>query len=83
MRIMRFDTATQMVHVETFAPSVSFLDENGDAYTYDHRSDAPAERPNDLVSDYFPADGTRMDQDTASNFSFSFAGYINDADCSN
>jgi hypothetical protein len=71
MRIMRFDTATQMVNVETFAPPVSFT-----GLTYDDGSPPPANRTTDLVSDYFPADGLQMDKDTASNFSFSFDGYL-------
>jgi hypothetical protein len=76
MRIMRFDPETQMVNVETFAPAVSFLDDDDNPYTYDFRPSPPAERPSDLVSDYFPADGLQMDKDTASNFSFSFDGYL-------
>ena len=57
MRIMRFDTDTGMVNVETFAPAIPSMN-----------------RPM-LVSDYFPANGTGMNRDTASNFSFSFQNY--------
>jgi len=60
MRIMRFDTTTGMVDVETFIPPVVPI----------------KARPNKIVSTYFPVDGDDMDKDTASNFSFSFLGYI-------
>ena len=59
MRIMRFDTDTGMVDIETFIPPVPFLG-----------------RMSTLVSNYFPADGTGMDRDTASNLSFSYLGYV-------
>jgi len=75
MRIMRFDTAMQMVNVETFSPAVDFT-----GLTYDDGSPPPANR-GVLVSDYFPADGTQMDDRTASNFSFSFAGYVPAPNC--
>ena len=60
MRIMRFDTDTGMVNIETFIPPVMPIQN----------------RPGTLVSTYFATDGTDMDKDTASNLSLSFAGYV-------
>jgi hypothetical protein len=64
MRIMRFDTDTGQVDIETFSPAIPSFG-----------------RPADLVSNYFPADGTGMDKDTASNLSFSFQGYVSGDEC--
>ena len=60
MRIMRFDTVTGMVNIETFIPPVIPI----------------KNRPGTLVSTYFPADGNGMDEATASNLSFSYLGYV-------
>jgi len=60
MRIIRFDTTTGMANVETFIPPVMPI----------------KGRPSKLVSTYFPASGDEMDKDTASNFSFSYQGYV-------
>lgn len=60
MRIMRFDTVTGMVNIETFIPPVIPI----------------KNRPGTLVSTYFPADGNGMGESTASNLSFSYLGYV-------
>ena len=60
MRIMRFDTATGTVNIETFIPPVIPIQD----------------RPGTIVSTYFPASGDGMDNETASNLSFSFQGYV-------
>ncbi len=60
MRIMRFDTVTGMVNIETFIPPVIPI----------------KNRPGTLVSTYFPASGAGMGESTASNLSFSYLGYV-------
>ena len=60
MRIMRFDTDTGMVSIETFSPPVVPI----------------LNRTATLVSNYFPASGAGMDKDTASNLAFSFQDYV-------
>jgi hypothetical protein len=60
MRIMRFDTVTGMVNIETFIPPVIPI----------------KNRPGTLVSTYFPANGNGMGPTTASNLSFSYLGYV-------
>jgi hypothetical protein len=61
MRIMRFDTATGQVNIETFIPPVIPI----------------KNRPGTLISTYFPATGNGMDEGTASNLSFTYLGYVN------
>jgi len=65
MRIMRFDTVTGMVDIETFIPPVIPI----------------KNRPGTLVSTYFPASGAGMTNDTASNIGFSYLGYAADLAC--
>lgn len=62
MRRMRFDTSNGSVAVETFIPPVV-------AIPFKNRGQT-------LVSTYFPADGSGMDDGTASNFGFSYLGYV-------
>ena len=60
MRIMRFDTVTGMVNIETFIPPVIPV----------------KNRPGTLISTYFPGNGNGMGEGTASNLSFSYLGYV-------
>lgn len=59
MRIMRFDTTTGMVSIETFIPPEPVI----------------KGRLSTVTSTYFPTDGTGMGGGTASNISFSYLGY--------
>ena len=59
MRIMRFDTVTGMVDIESFIPPVIPV----------------KNRPGTLVSTYSPASGAGMAEDTASNIGFTYLGY--------
>lgn len=77
MRIMRFDTATGMVNIETFTPAIDFSGLNWDtAGTTRHDGHSHVTRTMDLVSDYTPASGAGMDNETASTFDISFLGYV-------
>jgi hypothetical protein len=59
MRILRFDTQTGDVDIETFIPPVVPI----------------KNRTGTIVSTYFPASGAGMGRGTASNFGFSYYGY--------
>ncbi len=59
MRIMRFDTDTGIVDIETFIPPVVPV----------------KNRTGTIVSTYFPLSGAGMNEFTASNLSFSFENY--------
>ena len=60
MRIMRFDTDTRMVAIETFIPPVVPI----------------KNRTGTLVSTYTATSGADMNEKTASNLSFSFDDYV-------
>ena len=60
MRIMRFDTDTRMVAIETFIPPVVPI----------------KNRTGTIVSTYTATSGAGMNEFTASNLSFSFDGYV-------
>jgi hypothetical protein len=60
MRIMRFNTDTGMVDIETFIPPVVPI----------------KNRTGTIVSTYFPASGAVMGRGTASNLSFTYLGYV-------
>ena len=60
MRIMRFNTDTGMVDIETFIPPVVPIKNRTDT----------------IVSTHFATDGTDVGEFTASNLSFSFEGYV-------
>ena len=60
MRIMRFDTDTRMVAIETFIPPVVPI----------------KNRTGTLVSTYTATSGAGMNERTASNLSFSFDNYV-------
>ena len=78
MRIMKFDTTTGMVNIETFASAVDFTGLSWDTTTppLRHADHSHLNRGVDLESTYFPASGAGMDKDTASNLSFSFLDYV-------
>ena len=61
MRILRFDTQTGDIDIETFIPPVV-------APPFKNRTGT-------LVSTYFPASGAGMGEFTASNLGFSYLGY--------
>jgi hypothetical protein len=84
MRIMRFNTATGLVNIETFAPPVPELKPHGSYAGIPGRSTRPttvfiesahtlteADQPNMSIT---PA--KRMDDSTVTNFSVCFRGYI-------
>ena len=75
MRIMKFDTTTGMVNIETFTPAVSFTGLSWDLTSGRHDGHSHINRAIDLVSDYTPASGAGMDNETASTFSISYLGY--------
>jgi hypothetical protein len=76
MRIMRFDTTTGMVNIETFTPAIDFSGLSWNLTTGRHSGHSHLNRGIELWSTYSPTSGAGMDNGTASQISFSYLGYV-------